>query len=169
MLLTNLGALLLSRFEQTGERDVLDEAVRVSRDATTAAPPEHADRGRHLSNLGVALVHQARISDKPSDSHTAIDVIRQALEVVGPDDPGRADTLIAMGAACARAFELGDSEALAAGLAAFREAAGMEIASSEARIRAGRDGGRLAAANGSHSPSSPTTRSSVSPGHQLAV
>ena len=145
MLLTNLGALLLSRFEQTGERDVLDEAVRVSRDATTAAPPEHADRGRHLSNLGVALVHQARISDKPSDSGTAIDVIRQALEVVGPDDPGRADTLIAMGAACARAFELGDSEALAAGLAAFREAAGMEIASSEARIRAGRDGGRLAA------------------------
>lgn len=145
MLLTNLGALLLSRFEQTGERDVLDEAVRVSRDATTAAPPEHADRGRHLSNLGVALVHQARISDKPSDSRTAIDVIRQALEVVGPDDPGRADTLIAMGAACARAFELGDSEALAAGLAAFREAAGMEIASSEARIRAGRDSSRLAA------------------------
>jgi tetratricopeptide (TPR) repeat protein len=145
MLLTNLGALLLSRFEQTGERDVLDEAVRVSRDATTAAPPEHADRGRHLSNLGVALVHQARISDKPSDSRKAIDVIRQALEVVGPDDPGRADTLIAMGAACARAFELGDSEALAAGLAAFREAAGMEIASSKARIRAGRDGGRLAA------------------------
>jgi tetratricopeptide (TPR) repeat protein len=145
MLLTNPGALLLSRFERTGERDVLDEAVRVSRDATTAASPEHADRGRHLSNLGVALVHQARISDKPSDSHTAIDVIRQALEVVDPDDPGRADTLIAMGAACARAFELGDSEALAAGLAAFREAADMEIASSEARIRAGRDGGRLAA------------------------
>ncbi len=84
MLLTNLGALLLSRFEQTGERDVLDEAVRVSRDATTGAPPEHADRGRHLSNLGVALVHQARISDKPSDSRKAIDVIRQALEVVGP-------------------------------------------------------------------------------------
>ena len=145
MFLTNLGALLLSRFEQTGERDVLDEAVRVSGDATTAAPPEHADRGRHLSNLGVALVHLARISDKPSDSRTAIDVIRQALEVVGPDDPGRADTLIAMGAACARAFELGDSETLAAGLAAFRETAGMEIASSEARIRAGRDGGRLAA------------------------
>jgi tetratricopeptide (TPR) repeat protein len=146
MLLTNLGALLLRRFEQTGERDVLDEAVRVSRDATTAASPEHADRGRYLSNLGVALVHQARISDKPSESDKAIDVIRQALEVVGPDDPGRADTLIAMGTACARAFELGGSEALASGLAAFREAVDMEIASPAARIRAGRDGGRLAAA-----------------------
>jgi tetratricopeptide (TPR) repeat protein len=145
MLLTNLGALLLSRFEQTGERDVLDEAVRVSRDATTAALPEHADRGRYLSNLGVALVHQARISEKIDDSSKAIDVIGQALEIVSPDDPGRADTLIAMGAACARAFELGDSEALASGLAAFREAADMEIASPVARIRAGRDGGRLAA------------------------
>jgi tetratricopeptide (TPR) repeat protein len=147
MLLTNLGALLLSRYEHTGERDALDEAVRVSRDATTAAPPEHADHGRHLSNLGVTLVHQARTSDKLSDSRRAIDVIRQALEAVGPGDPGRADTLIAMGAACARAFELGDSDALAPGLAAFREAASMEIASPGARIRAGRDGGRLAAAS----------------------
>jgi hypothetical protein len=146
MLLTNLGALLLRRFEQTGERDVLDEAVCVSRDATTAALPEHADRGRYLSNFGVALVHQARVSDKPSDSVKAIDVIGQALEVVGPDDPGRADTLSAMGAACARAFELGDREALAPGLAAFREAADTEIASPVTRIRAGRDGGRLAAA-----------------------
>jgi tetratricopeptide (TPR) repeat protein len=146
MLLTNLGALLLSRFEQTGDRDVLNEAVCVSRDATTAATPRHADRGRHLSNLGVALVQLTKISDKPRDSGNAIDIIRQALEVVGPGDPGRADTLIAMGAACARAFELGDEEALAPGLAALREAADMEIASPAARIRAGRDGGHLAAA-----------------------
>lgn len=111
----------------------------------TAGPPEHADRGRYLSNLGLALVHEARLSDKASDSGEAIDVIAQALEVVGPDDPGRADTLLAMGAACARAFQLGDSAAFSRGLEAFGEATGMEIASSTARIRAGRDGGRLAA------------------------
>ncbi len=46
---------------------------------------------------------------------------------------------------CRRALEFGDSEALAPGLAAFREAANMDIAPPAARIRAGRDGDRLAA------------------------
>jgi tetratricopeptide (TPR) repeat protein len=146
MLLTNLGALLLSRFERTSEPDVLEEAVRVSRQAGTAAASEHADRGRYLSNLGIALVQQARISDEASASGEAIDVLNQALKVVGSDDPGRAETLIAMGAACTRAFELGDSDAFPSGMMAFREAAGMEIASSAARIRAGQQGGQLAAA-----------------------
>jgi tetratricopeptide (TPR) repeat protein len=149
MLLTNLGALLLSRFEQTNDPDALDEAVRMSRDAIAASALQDADRGRYLSNLGVMLVQQAGLSDNISDSHKAIDIISQALSIVPSDDPGRADTLIAMGAARTRAFELGDPDAFSPGLDAFREAAGMQNAPAEARIRAGRDGGRLAVSGSS--------------------
>jgi tetratricopeptide (TPR) repeat protein len=151
MLLTNLGALLMGRFEHSGEQRDLDEAIRASRDAITASAEGQADRHRYLSNFGVALVHKARASEKLSDSNEAIEAVRRALETVPPGDPGRADTLIALGSAYARAFELGDSEALTPGLEAFREACDMEIAATTTRIRAGRDGGRLAAAAGATS------------------
>lgn len=148
MLLTNLGALLMGRFEHSCERKDLDEAIRVSRDAISASAEGQADHHRYLSNFGVALVHKARASENLSESNEAIEAVRRALETVPPGDPGRADTLIALGSAYARAFELGDSEALPPGLEAFREACEMEIAATTTRIRAGRDGGRLAAAAG---------------------
>ena len=72
MLLTNLGALLLSRFEYTGEQDSLDEAILLSRQAAVSAPAGHSNRGQYLSNLGIALVHQARLSDAEDDAKQAI-------------------------------------------------------------------------------------------------
>lgn len=148
MLQTNLSALLLSRSEHAGDRDALREAVRLSREAESAAPPDGSDRGMYLSNLGLALVQQARLSDNPSDARDAIAVLERALNACSRDDPGRARALIAMGGAQARAFELGDSRALALGTGAFREAAAMETAPSAVRIWAGREGGRLAASGG---------------------
>lgn len=145
MLATNLGTLLLSLFDHTGERDALDEAITLSRVAVDTAPPGHSKRGMFQSNLGVALVHCARLSDDAADAREAAGVLEGALEVISADDPGRALTLLAQGAAYARSFELGDGEALLPGLAAFQDAAAMENAPTAARIRAGREGGRLAA------------------------
>src|SRR5712691_5007657 len=75
MFLTNLGALLLGRFEHTGERGSLDESLRLSRQAVASAPPGHSNRGQYLSNLGVVLVHQARLSDDEGDTKRAITVL----------------------------------------------------------------------------------------------
>ena len=145
MLATNLGALLLSLFDHTGAEDALDEAIALSRDAADAAPPGHSEQGMLRSNLGVGLVHRARLSDDADDAREAAALLESALELISPDDPGRAQTLFAQGSAYARAFELGDSQALLSGLTAFRDAAAMESAPTAMRIHAGREGGRLAA------------------------
>lgn len=98
-----------------------------------------------MSNLGIALLHKARISENEADANHAVAVLDQALTAIGPDHPGRALTLYASGVAHARAFELGETEALAPGLTALRDAADIDGASAVVRIRAGRDRGSLAA------------------------
>ena len=145
MLATNLGTLLLTLFDHTGEPEALDEAIMLFQVAADAALPGHSEWGMLQSNLGVALVHRARQSEDARHAHKAAAVLEGALKVISPRDPGRAQTLLAQGAAYARAFELGDSEAISSGLAALRKAAAMENATTATRIRAGRELGRLAA------------------------
>lgn len=146
MLLSNLGGLLDSRFEHTGDEASLEEALSIHRRAVELTPPDHSNRGPHVSNLGIALLHRARISGNVADANRAVAVLGEALTAIGPDHPGRALTLYALGAGHARAFELGKAEALDPGLTALRDAADMDGASALVRIRAGRDRGRLAAA-----------------------
>jgi tetratricopeptide (TPR) repeat protein len=150
MLLTNPGGLLDSRFEHTADEASLEEAISLHRKAVAITPPGHSNCGAHLSNLGIALFHEATVSEDESDVSQAISVLDRALEAIDPDDPGRARTLYALGAAYALAFELGDAAALDRGLAALREAAESAVASPTMRIRAGRDRGRLAASR--HAP-----------------
>jgi tetratricopeptide (TPR) repeat protein len=145
MLLTNLGGLLDRRFEHIADPASLEEAIRVHRRAVALTPRHHSNRGPHLSNLGIALLHKARNSESTQDVGTAIGVLRDALEAITADNPGRALTLHALGAAHARAFELGDARALDEGLVALREAAEIEGAPLSVRIRANRDRGQLAA------------------------
>lgn len=145
MLLSNLGGLLDSRFEHTGDKASLEEALGTHRRAVELTPPDHSNRGQHVSNLGIALLHKARISENEADVNQAVAVLDEALTAIGLDHPGRALTLYALGAAHARSFELGKAEALDRGLAALRDAADIDGASTVVRIRAGRDRGRLAA------------------------
>jgi len=146
MLLTNLGGLLDRRFEHTGDQASLEEALSLHRRAVLITPPDHSNRGPHLSNLGIALLHKARISEDEVDVTQAVTILGEALKAIGTDDPGRALTLYALGAAHARAFELGNAAALDLGLAALRQAGDIDGAPAAVRIRADRDRGRLAAA-----------------------
>lgn len=145
-LLSNLGGMLDSRFEQTHEVQALQEALRYQRDAVAAVPNDHSERAKYLSNLGIALIHQARIADDNSVLDEAIGVCGQALDSLPAGDAGRAQTLLALGSAYQLRFErTKNAQALADGIAAFREAAEDGTAPVPIRVRAGRDGGRLAA------------------------
>jgi tetratricopeptide (TPR) repeat protein len=148
MILSNLGALLYSRFEQTGEQATLQEAVDRHRDALTATTAVHSERGKRLSNLVIALIASARVSGDATYLDEAFPLCAQALATMPAGDSGRAPTLIALGAAHEHRFRLtGDAEALSAGLAAFSEVTGDTTAPARLRIAAGRDGGRLAASD----------------------
>ena len=110
---------------------------------------DHSERGRRLSNLVLSLIHQSRLTDDDFVLDEALQVCRQALESLLPGDFGRAQTLLGLGAAYERRFELANNAAaLSAGIAAFREAADDGTAPAQLRIKAGRDGGRLAASAG---------------------
>ena len=145
MLLTNLGGLLDRKFEHSEDEPTLEEALRHHRKAVTITPLNHSNRGPHLSNLGIALLHKARITQKEADVTQAITILDDALKVTEPDNPGRALTLYALGAAYAQAFDLGNTTALKPGLAALGRAGNIPSAPTALRIRANRDRGRLAA------------------------
>jgi hypothetical protein len=150
MILSNLGALLDSRFEQTQEPRTLHEAIRYHRDSVAVTPPDHSERGKHLSNLAISLLLQARLTGEDPILDEASLVSRQALDLLPTGDPGRAQTLLVLGAAHERRFEqTGNAESLSEGSTAFREAAEDSTAPAQIRISAGRDGGRLAASAGS--------------------
>ena len=55
MCLTNLGATLQDRYERTGNKADLDEAIEIDRAALAATPADHPFRGRILSYLALAL------------------------------------------------------------------------------------------------------------------
>jgi tetratricopeptide (TPR) repeat protein len=145
MLLTNLGGMLDRRFEHNRDEASLEEALSLHRRAVAITPSDHSNRGPHMSNLGIALLHKARISPDEVDTTQAVAVLSEALKAIGPGDPGRALTLYVLGTAHARAFGLGNAEALDLGLTAFRQAGDIDGASTAIRIRADRDRGWLAA------------------------
>jgi hypothetical protein len=49
--LCNLGSKLSTRFQQSGDRDDLDEAIQLHRDALVLRPPGHPARAMSLSTL----------------------------------------------------------------------------------------------------------------------
>lgn len=145
-ILSNLAALLDSRFEYTDDPETLREATSVHREALEATPAGHSERGKRQSNLAVSLVHQSRAAGDDSGLEEAFRLCQEALDSETPGDSGRAQTRLALGAAHARRYELtSDPRALSSGIAAFREAADDVTAPARIRVAAGRDGGRLAA------------------------
>jgi tetratricopeptide (TPR) repeat protein len=148
-ILSTLGALLDGRFEQTGDARALQEATRFHREALAATPAGHSERGRILSNLVISLIHQSQAADDDLVLTEAIRGCEEALEYMPPGDSGRAQTLQALGASYTQRYHLtGDSDAAAAGITAFGEAADDETGPARTRIQAGWDGGRLAASAG---------------------
>jgi tetratricopeptide (TPR) repeat protein len=149
MFQSNLGAMLSSRFEYTGDTEALREALGHHREAVAATPDDHSEREKQLANLAICLILQARHLHDDSMLNEALELYEHMLGTLPAGDSGQGQTRFAQGAAYSLRFELtGDAETAAAGITAYQEVADDGTAPAHLRIKAGRDGGRLAARTG---------------------
>ncbi|MFJ9682024.1 CHAT domain-containing protein [Streptomyces sp. NPDC101194] len=107
--LSGLGAVLLSRFQETGSRQDLDHAVHCGEESVKEAGTGDPRRSGRLHTWGWVLratharTHEPRVLDE------AIDAFRLALDGLGRDDPRRATYEASLGQALmARQFGLRD-------------------------------------------------------------
>ncbi|MEV6829459.1 CHAT domain-containing protein [Amycolatopsis sp. NPDC051102] len=91
--LSNFSAVLMSAFEHDSAPDRLEAAIAAAEAAVEATPADHADLGRHLANLGNALVARAG----PGDLARAVAVTGEAVRVTPAADPDHAGYLLVAG------------------------------------------------------------------------
>jgi tetratricopeptide (TPR) repeat protein len=89
MWLSNLGVVLRTRFERTGNAADLDAAIEAGRAAADAIPADHPDRPAALSNLGVALRTRFERTPNAADLDAAIEAGRAAIFAAPADHPDR--------------------------------------------------------------------------------
>ncbi|KJZ69927.1 hypothetical protein HIM_10683 [Hirsutella minnesotensis 3608] len=95
--LSNLGVILLCRYERTGEMANLEEAITVARQAVDAAAADHPDRAVCLNNLGLNLESRYKRTGETANLEEAITVARQAVDAAPADHPNRAVCLDSLG------------------------------------------------------------------------
>jgi len=98
---SDLGAVLLSRFDLTGDPDSLREAVV----ALHAAVRHEPGRPRLLSNLGLALIRQFELTDEVSTLVEAVSLLRQAVRQRSATGAPRPSYLSNLGLALVRLAE----------------------------------------------------------------
>ncbi|OLF17422.1 hypothetical protein BU204_11650 [Actinophytocola xanthii] len=103
--LSNLGNVLLTRFEGTGELSALDEAVDVARQAVAASVENDPNRSLYLSNLGLILKRKFEHTGGLAILGEAIHAHRQAVIATHDNDPNRGDYLSNLGSALHRLYE----------------------------------------------------------------
>ncbi|KAG1771177.1 CHAT domain-containing protein [Suillus placidus] len=80
--LANLSWVLISRFEQRGNIDDLDESIRFLREAVSLCPEGYTDRDIYLNHLAVSLGHyRFNHQGKPNDLDEAISLYEEALRL----------------------------------------------------------------------------------------
>lgn len=115
--LSNLGIVLRTWAERTGENGYLDEALRVAQEACRVVPDHEPVRAVCLSNCSATLLARYERSGSPADLEDAIAVGRDAVAATPAGDRRRAVRLSYLADGLHRHFEAcGD-------LAAIREAA----------------------------------------------
>jgi hypothetical protein len=105
MYLSNLGLILLHRFERTGDVTQLTEAIEACRAAVLASPADHPDRGTPLCNLGNALRVRSELTGDEADLAEAIQAHRTACQTAPDHHPRLAGYLADLGAAHYARFE----------------------------------------------------------------
>jgi hypothetical protein len=95
--LNDLGTDLLALFEQTGERDALDESVAAGRAAVAATPEGDPDRAMYLNNLGNALLTLFEQTGVRGALDEAVEAERAAVAAASAEDPDRAAILTNLG------------------------------------------------------------------------
>ncbi|KAK7946897.1 uncharacterized protein PG986_011218 [Apiospora aurea] len=86
---TNLGTVLMSSFERTGNRKHLDESTHMAREAIGATAESHLDSLMYSKLLGQRLEEQYTRSANLADLEEAIRVSRNVLISTRHDDPDR--------------------------------------------------------------------------------
>jgi tetratricopeptide (TPR) repeat protein len=120
---SNLGVLLLARYELDGSAGDLNEAIGAYRQALDLESPGHPERARYQSNLSAALYQRAMITGSTRDREEALALGRVSSELIGPDDTDRVKHLSNFGVSLLRGYEQSGTEGdLSAAINAFEEA-----------------------------------------------
>ena len=121
--LSNLGVVLRTRFDRTGDIADMDTAVTVGQQALDATPPGHPDHAMYLANLSVAQQTRYGRTGNAADLDAAIATGRQAVDASPPDHADLAGYLSNLGSALRTRFErTGDTADLDAAVAAGQQA-----------------------------------------------
>src|SRR5271170_4342012 len=80
-------------YESTGDREHLNDAVRMAAVAVATIPEGHHSRAGFLNNLSVFLQSQYRSSGQIDVVEEAVRVAQQAVHLAPDGDPARADWL----------------------------------------------------------------------------
>jgi len=91
--LNNLGNMLARQVGQTGRKEDLEEAIRVSRQVVSATPHNHHNLGTYLNNLGSLLEGRFVQTGRMEDLEEVIQTARRAVDVTPSDHPDRATYL----------------------------------------------------------------------------
>jgi tetratricopeptide (TPR) repeat protein len=113
--LNNMATILLELWYQSGDPQLLDEAISNLEAAVAAIAIGHDNRAVSLSNLGIALRTRFEQGGMVADLDAAIEAGRRAVDVTpadNPERPGRLSNLgIALLARFARTGEVADLDA----------------------------------------------------------
>jgi tetratricopeptide (TPR) repeat protein len=104
-ILNNLGVVLGTRFQQSGDLADIDGAITIYRKAVEVAPASHPDRVMFLANLGNSLGNRIDRTDNPIDLDDYIAAYRSAAEAAAADHPHRTGILTRLDKALRMRFQ----------------------------------------------------------------
>ncbi|KAG2111019.1 CHAT domain-containing protein [Suillus clintonianus] len=95
-LISNLGEIVLTRFERRGNEQDLDDAIMLHRDALALRPVGHPNRSMSLNNIANALFTRFKHRGNDQDLDDAIMLHRDALALCLVGHPNRSMDVLAL-------------------------------------------------------------------------
>ncbi|KZT02042.1 TPR-like protein [Laetiporus sulphureus 93-53] len=121
--LTQLGFLLLSRFELCGDAADLQQAIDAGEKAVASIPDAHDDKPGYLSNYGHILLRRFELLGEQSDIEKTINTHRAAIRLTKDDSEELPGRLQHLGNAYTRRFlRFGDTVDIDAAVTAYENA-----------------------------------------------
>ncbi|MFD3518895.1 CHAT domain-containing protein [Streptomyces sp. NPDC058653] len=119
--LSDLGIVLLYRFQEGAGRHTISEAVDIGRAAVVCAPGDRDEQARRHGNLGYTLRHWSDASANREAMREAVAELRRSVELSTWNNPIRAQHTATLGSAlCHAAKELAEPALLSEGIALLR-------------------------------------------------
>ncbi len=88
--MANIAGLYLTRFEQWGGLEDIDESIALAQEALGAGTLSPPKRAALLSNIANAYRFRYEHLRRPTDLDHALEATREAVELTSDDDPWRA-------------------------------------------------------------------------------